>query len=333
MMVSLALDPDTFNGTFLEKSHADAQLFQVLMAVFENLCLLVDSKGKIERSYLQYLAALAARPGRAQHISILMTDVLKLKNKRLIPIDVDRPQIDGLLEALSDSGEADALVTKGDKLVAFAAANKIAIEAYDMSDVETKRRKLLAESPAFDTLTIDELRNICSTITRCSPQITIIDKQIGQGNNNFGYLKGLEFLIEAWVRNRRRSTEILCIIITSPKLQPRDGDTEVELSKAAHTNEEYAEKIERNIFRPLIRQFRAQKLRFELNFKSDKSAKILHERFLISNCGRFQFTRGFDLFGRNGVIHRQWIKVHGLELPHGEDCSALPEAIKTRFVN
>jgi hypothetical protein len=321
------LDPDAIKVDSSSSQEMGGCIYTLLQGILENVCLGVDRAGRMELSYTATAIDAAKLTKSWPRVSVLLTELLKLKKRRFVQHNIVNPKIELLIKEIHAAIRADIIITNSERCKDLGSISTDVVE-YIQSDFEQTRRVAFKDDVSLDKKDLADIEDFVRRCTYTSSRIVIIDKFIGKTNNTAAFLKGVMFIVENWLKWQPNGKKVELEIITEPFVCSGDHLSHEEKMCILNNNKQKSEELSSKMVKPIMNKYRKKGLSVKLYFKNDKKEnKILHDRFMVTENGTFQLSRGFDLFNKDGSFCRQLINMVSLDHPHISDCFELSDAI------
>jgi len=334
MLVYSVVSPSVFKLKEFDQPGYRDQVEQFFKALQTNAVLLVDAQGSLLTDIERNVASLPTK--YSQSLSIRLEELRKsMKGKHhitnIIKLDADKCRTDlgqtikhrcsAVLRAaspdaifLDESDFADA-VDSGLDNRAFQMAE------YTRSDFEEKRRYYMEYIPAIDQLPDTQFEDLIARSTRFSKWLRLYDKQLGKGTNASNFRRGIECILDIWVRNCHFKPSV-CEIYTTESENIFETDSNFTLNEKQKRNQEAIKKFNDLVVIPLSKRFN-----FEIKaFVKKDPDRLFHARHLQSQTTILQLERGFDFISDGNNLKRAFINIQIGARLHLLECRDLADS-------
>lgn len=331
MLMSVVIDPAVFEEAEFAHPLYRGQAELLFRGLQCNGLLLVDPGGMLWEEILDRLEKLPDKLG--QQLRIRAQELGKNKRSKVIRVN---PQVCQLppnterakaVRRIAEACKADSLIVtsqgKADLLKDGLAAGAMTLmSSYLESAWESDRHNFLELQEPIDRIPKDRMDELLIRCLRFTKWIRIYDKQIGKGNRTGNFLRGIEYILQLWLSHChwQVKSDLFVEITTCPRHRIFGDEGATKIKEKKDENSRAWKKVVDDIIEPL-------KARFPFGVKAfakDDCDGIMHARYLQTQSAIVLFERGFDLFGPNGAVKRNELKVMNVRHEHLEECRRLP---------
>lgn len=317
MIMAAVVQPAAFSTANFNLPGYKDQAFAFLKGIEKNGLLLVDSPGRLRKELVQHIASLSTPVG--QKVQGILPELLKGERKRIFTCDENAApnstdcSSDDLSLRVAEVCQVDGLVTGAagqDRPPSL--SSRIAIvplQEYLSSDFEAMRDYFYSNFPPVDAPLVDTFEEMLVRSVRFSRWLRFYDSQIGRVEDLRSFGKGIEFILNLWLKCRH-------FVTTSGKVEII---TPVKFRASQEDILQAQQRIYRQIISPLQSRYG---VRIDLRMKY----KRFHDRYLDADSVILSFGRGFDLFDYYDKLRPQRVRVdnavydHLRELRESPDC-------------
>lgn len=328
MIYYATIDPSAISADEIVKRNAEGQALALLRAIEENVMVISDSSGVLKAALQRMAQTMSARASRGQMISIVAGEILKNQKGRFHPCPRLRlGGIDHIRDAVK-SLNLDTVVTTAEG-VNHIGPPSTALEGYDLSEFERRRRESLIAHETVDDIGKDEFCALLRRCSRFSEDITIVDKYIGRSDDVERFGDGLELVVSNWLSGKDPSIAARSFsIYTAPLYDIKPGMSARELSQKQAENQKRRDLVRRKIFSRICDLCCGSGVTVGLYFKEDCTGKkLLHDRYLGTKAAVFKLGAGFDFFSASGELCCQSFVITDLH-GHLRKIKMLPDALE-----
>ena len=336
MLTFCVLHPGTFSLEQFADPHYGRFARSFLRNLFSNSLLLIDHQGCLLDELELKISQLPIKHRQELeiHLESLRISLRSKKSRQVIvkcspercPISKNQSS-DRKCGVLSKNTSVDAVVCGAGDLrslqAEIPAGLLIELPDYDDSSVESTRRSWLDGLPPVDQMGDGQFDELIIRVTRYSTWLRFYDKQIGKGTNPSNFRRGIERILQLWVRNCHFVPQTVEIITTESDSEvARDG--EFENQRRRERSRQAIATVKERIVTPLERTY---SLRFSLSVKQDGS-NTFHARHLQSQTSNILFERGFDFINEDGSFRRAFIQMANGAQSHLQEYRLSSESVQ-----
>jgi hypothetical protein len=301
MLISLALDPKSFDRDLFATPGYRDQAEILFRGLESNGLVLVDSEGRLLDELDDRLSRLSTKDG--QQLQIRFAEMRKRSRHRLIvadPVVCDTrhcPDTHNIACTLRSKCGGDSVIIDEPTFDGYQARRIptqrfTPLSRYIFSDLEVERRRLMEQLPYIDQMAPGEFDSLMTRALRFTRVVRFFDKQIAKGERLGRFKDGIRRILELWTTNAHYPRSVLRAELYTCAQQTHVAQADVH------------RKVVANITRLLAAELN---LKFTLFWKQD-SDRISHDRHLQTDNLVISFSKGFD-FIEDGTLQRCKIQI------------------------
>jgi hypothetical protein len=330
MLVATALDPTLLKEeNFLINGYL-SQMKQLFRGINENGIIIVDPGCFLKKNIETALKILPT--SHKQLLLIYWQEFLRSTRKRVVSCSTEKF---GGLKIDNDSRNISRIALTCDLDAVFtpdvSVRKRVAIESYEDSDFEIKRRNFVIGPKTIDCVPKKEVDDLIIRSIRYSRWLRFYDKIIGKGeikdNNISEFQRGIAYILRLWEKHGHFITpdsKPEVVIITTEKEPILRNISQYVVEKRKGNNTIAYGHINKYLMEPLQKSFPNMCIKLEV--KCDPH-RITHMRHLEAQVAIIQFDTGFDLFKKKSdKFRRNKLTLSNNDAEHLQQYRSLPTA-------
>jgi hypothetical protein len=323
MLISTVVMPESFLADHFANPTYRLNMEEFLKALMSNGLILVDAEKRLYQQICDNVELLANHP-KGKNAHAFFEELLKKQREEKIIRFVytacsfnSSHRLSDIAVSVATRCKADSLLTDTETQPQLANATNgfvpvIPIADYTNSEVEAERRKAMEGLPSLDQMTTGQFDKLIAGATKYSRWLRFYDKQIGKGTGLGRFKRGMERIVNVWIKAAHFSKSELSIevyTVADDSLNRRS-----EPSVAYH-------RVKSDLVDALQQQF---SIPVRLSVKCDTD-KICHDRYLQTQSLSIMFAKGFDIIEDSGALCHSFMTAGGNFTNHLNLYRKLPE--------